>query len=983
MKKFYFLFLFALIASISNLYAAEKTVTFDFSTDPGAVSGIKNGEIMVSFKTPGVAPVWKESNGGEIRAYAKNTITVSSAKKIKAIKFTFNKDDGNKITSTPTGFTSPTWTGESESVEFKIGGKSGHRKVKTIEVTYDAPVETKCATPTFNLENGKTYTDAQTLEITSTTADATIHYTVNGGGPKTGQPAEFTENGKYTVEAWATKDGLTDSEHASITFTIAKKCAAPTFTPAAGFLKLGNAITFTSATADAEISYQYSYNGGEYTSFVKGTSFTPDKEGTYKIIAKATKTGLEDGVSGEQIYEVENWVFYESFDKNDGTGGNDGQWNGNIATSSIKYDVTGWTCEYEKGANKCAKFGTSSKKGTATTPALTDLEGDAILTFKAAPWNTEGGKMSVTISDGTIETSEFELINNTFTEYSVKISGGATSKITFTSSEYRFFLDEVKVKQVAVATPTITPNGGDVKVGDKITFATKTDGATLSYSTDEGKTWTPGSEYAAATVGALNLWVKATKGSDESAVAKATFNVVDPNAIGSVNINITADKTAKTGELFGTMTVAVPMPINATVMDVVIKKDGKEFSSDKNLTAEFSKEITETGTYEIEVIAMNDNEGITEDKKTAKFYSNKLTDIEDFLLYGPECNNLFGSDVVYEFTCPLSVTFSNGENLWVTDGTDGMLIFKKGGFSTAYTNGTVFAKGIKGQYTVYRNTIELLNPTLTETTEGATIDPKQIEIAGISADNQNQFVIIKDAVLNVKNETFADAAGNTVDMYDKKFCTVPADGTYDVVGIVSYYGYSEAEAATQVYPLAFLTAPTATLGFTAAEINEMPWLAANDIVLTDEVTEVKDASCVKLTCEEGAQIEYTLKLADSTSTATVESGAEIVGLAKDEVYELTVCAVKGGYKSASRKYMFTITGSTSSVSSMSAEGVKVFAAEGGVEVVAEEAAEVAVYTAAGQLVRQARVAEGSTLVNVAPGFYVVRANGTATKVIVR
>ena len=78
-----------------------------------------------------------------------------------------------------------------------------------------------------------------------------------------------------------------------------------------------------------------------------------------------------------------------------------------------------------------------------------------------------------------------------------------------------------------------------------------------------------------------------------------------------------------------------------------------------------------------------------------------------------------------------------------------------------------------------------------------------------------------------------------------------------------------------------------------------------------------------------------------------------------------------------------LLGSTSSVSSMSAEGVKVFAAEGGVEVVAAEATDVAVYTAAGQLVRQARVAEGSTLVNVAPGFYVVRANGTATKVIVR
>lgn len=899
MKKFYFLFLFALIASIGNLYAAEKTVTFDFSTNPGAVSGIKNGEITVSFKTPGVTPVWK---GGEIRAYAKNTITVSSAKKIKAIKFTFNKDDGNKITSTPTGFTDPTWTGESESVVFKIGGTKGHRKVKTIEVTYEEGAETQCATPTF--------------------------------------------------------------------------------TPAAGYLKLGNAITFTSATADAEISYQYSYNGGEYTSFVKGTSFTPDKEGTYKIIAKATKTGLEDGVSGEQIYEVGNLVFYESFDKNDGTGGNDGKWSGSIASNDIQYDVTGWTCPNASGANKCAKFGTSSKKGTATTPALTGLEGDAILTFKAAPWNTEGGKMSVTISDGTIETSEFELINNTFTEYSVKISGGATSKITFTSSEDRFFLDEVKVKQVAVATPTITPNGGDVNVGDKITFATKTDGATLSYSTDEGKNWTPGSEYTATTVGALNLWVKATKGSDESAVAKATFNVVDPNAIGSVNINITADKTAKTGELFGTMTVAVPMPINATVMDVVIKKDGKEFSSDKNLTAEFSKEITETGTYEIDVTANNDKE-IKGDKKTAEFYSNKLTDIADFLLYGPECNNLFGSDVVYEFTCPLSVTYANGSNLWVTDGTDGMLIFQRGGFSTAYTNGTVFAKGIKGQYTVYNNTIELTEPVLTETTEGATVDPKQIEIAAISADNQNQFVIIKDAVLNVKNETFADAAGNTVDMYDKKFCTVPADGTYDVVGIVSYFGYSGAVPATQVYPLAFLTAPTATLGFTAAEINEMSWLAANDKVLTEDGSfEDINASCVKLTCEEGAQIEYTLDSGEpSPSTATVESGTEI-GFTDGESYMLTVCAVKGGYKSASREYMFSI-GKTSSVSSMSAEGVKVFAAEGGVEVVAAEATDVAVYTAAGQLVRQARVAEGSTLVNVAPGFYVVRANGTATKVIVR
>lgn len=672
MKKFYFLFLFALIASIGNLYAVEKTVTWNFAGRKSGTGATTSCELKV--QSGSASGTWKITASKKFSAQTgsgSTSVTLGSKNdpctdakleltnspipegaQIKKVSITAKTNNAKGATfglqiggvSSETTLTFDKTKTTQEFTESKVGNvvlvintlNQSNVSLYSISITYEEVAETKCAKPTFNLENGKTYTDAQTLVITSTTADATIHYTINRGEEKTGQPAEFTENGEYTVDAWATKDNLTDSDHASIKFTIAKKCAAPTFTPAAGFLKLGNAITFTSATADAEISYQYSYNGGEYTSFVKGTSFTPDKEGTYKIIAKATKTGLEDGISGEQTYEVGNFVFnelfYESFDKNDGTGGNDGKWSGSIASNDIQYDVTGWTCEYEKGANKCARFGANKTKGKATTPALAGLEGDAILTFKAAPWGDEGGKMTVSISNGTIENSKFDLSNQTFTEYSVKIRGGATSKITFTSENNRFFLDEVKV--------------------------------------------------------------------------------------------------------------------------VAIVKEPKE--------------------------------------------------------------------------------------------------------------------------------------------------------------------------------------------------------------------------------------PTVTLGFTAAEINEMPWLAANDKVLTEEATEVKDASCVKLTCEEGAQIEYTLVSAETgSSTATVESGAEIVGLIKGEVYELTVCAVKGGYKSASRQYTFTITGSTSSVSSMSAEGVKVFATEGGVEVVAAEATDVAVYTVAGQLVRQARVAEDSTLVNVAPGFYVVRANGTATKVIVR
>lgn len=409
MKKFYFLFLFALIASIGNLYAVEKTVTFDFSTNPGAVSGIKNGEITVSFKTPGVTPVWK---GGEIRAYAKNTITVSSAKKIKAIKFTFNKDDGNEITSTPTGFTSPTWTGESKSVVFKIGGKSGHRKVKTIKVTYDAPEETKCATPTFNLENGKTYADAQTLEITSTTADATIHYTINGGAETTGQPAAFTENGVYTVDAWATKDNLTASDHTSIKFTIAKKMNKPTFNLTEGAV-YGEAkvLEITSDKVGAQI--EYTIVGGGNINITKTeaspVNVTLDQNGEYMVeasvlemddYAKSDAAGLNFKIelaAGVPTFSVEEGTYPEAqtIALAPGEGGekvfytiNDGTEQQYIEPIKLEEEGIYKIAAYTAATETLAKSTTVTKTYVINLP----LEEPYIL-CKNAAWLTEGANI--------------------------------------------------------------------------------------------------------------------------------------------------------------------------------------------------------------------------------------------------------------------------------------------------------------------------------------------------------------------------------------------------------------------------------------------------------------------------------------------------------------------------------------------------------------------------------------------------------------
>ena len=87
MKKFYFLFLFALIASISNLYAAEKTVTWNFDEFPG--DGLK-ADGFVTYVLFGEKCA---STGGKASA---NIVTVNKYVNITNISFKISKTSDNK-----------------------------------------------------------------------------------------------------------------------------------------------------------------------------------------------------------------------------------------------------------------------------------------------------------------------------------------------------------------------------------------------------------------------------------------------------------------------------------------------------------------------------------------------------------------------------------------------------------------------------------------------------------------------------------------------------------------------------------------------------------------------------------------------------------------------------------------------------------------------------------------------------------------------
>jgi hypothetical protein len=165
--------------------------------------------------------------------------------------------------------------------------------------------------------------------------------------------------------------------------------------------------------------------------------------------------------SSNEQQQSKGYLFYESFDKCNGTGGNDGKWSGNIASVILKADNEGWVTDKGRSANKCACFGTTAIKGLVTTPAF-DIDGEAMLTFRAAPWvgTSDGTELQLSIQYAagsmighetpTISKSEVEMKRGQWTDYKVTLRGEGSVKVSFLPDQ-RFFLDEVKVSAITAA----------------------------------------------------------------------------------------------------------------------------------------------------------------------------------------------------------------------------------------------------------------------------------------------------------------------------------------------------------------------------------------------------------------------------------------------------------------------------------------------------------------------------------------------------
>ena len=187
---------------------------------------------------------------------------------------------------------------------------------------------------------------------------------------------------------------------------------------------------------------------------IKISEITQNADGTIAFNFAPDNSGTEEGDNTEYSNiddpvtppSVEGALFYESFDQCDGTGGNDGTFSGNVGTASkFKTDNSGWTANGDKyyGCDRCAKFGTNSVKGKVTSPSFA-VDGTGTMTFKAAPFGTDGTTLNLSVSNGTISPATVTMKAGEFTSFTATISATGNVKVTFTPAK-RFFLDEVYV----------------------------------------------------------------------------------------------------------------------------------------------------------------------------------------------------------------------------------------------------------------------------------------------------------------------------------------------------------------------------------------------------------------------------------------------------------------------------------------------------------------------------------------------------------
>jgi chitobiase/beta-hexosaminidase-like protein len=188
--------------------------------------------------------------------------------------------------------------------------KSGFDAASPVaSATYSIDTEAAAATPTFSPAAGS-YTTAQQVTISDSTAGAAIYYTTNGATPTTSSTrytSAITVSATTTIKAIATATGMSNSAVATATYTIGTETAVatPTFSPAAGTYSTAQQVTISDSTAGAAI--YYTTNGTTPTASSTRYTGAITVSATTTIKAIATASGMTNSAVANAVYTIKGF----------------------------------------------------------------------------------------------------------------------------------------------------------------------------------------------------------------------------------------------------------------------------------------------------------------------------------------------------------------------------------------------------------------------------------------------------------------------------------------------------------------------------------------------------------------------------------------------------------------------------------------------------------------------------------------------------
>lgn len=221
-----------------------------------------------------------------------------------------------------------------------------------------------------------------------------------------------------------------------------------------------------------------------------------------------------------------------------------------------------------------------------------------------------------------------------------------------------------------------------------------------------------------------------------------------------------------------------------------------------------------------------------------------------------------------------------------------------------------------------------------------------------------------------------DEAGDAMLIY---YYDVPTYKQGDVIPAGVCVTWAPYEGLEEVKPLPETMLPATgnvvanPIVMTAGEIERGDM---NKVVYLDNVTyvETKSGNSTTRTAED-ASGSIIVWMQSGWEVSTPASGTEVDLIAAVAVHNEDLQVFPIEFRDASEE--------PAGVEGVVAGNTVVMTNADGVVVVAAEAAEVSVYTAAGQLVAAENVAAGESVINVPAGFYIVKAGDTVAKVIVK